>query len=132
MFSENEKLLLSKEDYQLLTAYLNGANGKTSFDYKNAVALKAELKKASLVEKSVLPDDVIRINSRVEVKTEETNQVMQFVLVTPEKANIKGGRVSVMSPIGTALIGYKKGQQVSWQVPSGKKTYTILDVVNGE
>ena len=132
MLTLNDKLVLSKEDYQLLTACLNGAKGKTSFDYKNAVALKAELQKASLVDKALLPQDVVRINSRVEVKTEETNQVMQFVLVTPEKADIKGGRVSVMSPIGTALIGYKKGQQVCWLVPSGKKTYTILDVINGE
>jgi Transcription elongation factor len=130
MLTINNDLVLRKDDYKLLVSYLNGANAKTAFDRRNAVALQAELKKAKLVEKDEFPGDAIGINSRVKVKTEETNDIMDITLVTPDKANIREGKVSVMAPIGTALIGFRKGQQIKWHVPSGKKTFTILEVIN--
>ena len=52
------------------------------------------------------------------------------MLVTPDKADIKQRRISVMAPIGTALIGFRQGEKVKWQVPAGKKTFTIMEVIN--
>jgi regulator of nucleoside diphosphate kinase len=126
----NKELVLRKDDYKLLISYLNGRGGKTAFDRRNAEELHAELKKAKLVNIDDFPLDVVRINSTVRIKAEDKNEVMEFMLVTPDRANIKEKRVSVMAPIGTALIGFRKGQQVKWQVPSGKKTFTILEVIN--
>ena len=126
----NNKLVLRTDDYKLLIAYLNGENGKTAFDKRNAEDLHAELKKATLVNKDDFPLDVVRINSTVRVKAEDKDEIMEFMLVTPDRANIKENRISIMAPIGTALIGFRKGQQVKWQVPSGKKIFTILDVIN--
>jgi regulator of nucleoside diphosphate kinase len=88
------------------------------------------LKKAKVVDKEDLPDDVVRLNSKVTVKEEKENKMMELTVVTPEKANIKERLISVMSPIGTALIGFRKGQRIRWKVPSGKKTFTIMDVQN--
>lgn len=130
MLQLNNELVLRTDDYKILIAHLNGGNAKTAFDPRNAEALHAELKKAKLVDKENFPEDVVRINSTVRVKAEEKNEVMQFMLVTPDKANFKEGKVSIMAPIGTALIGFRKGQQVKWKVPGGIKTFTILDVVN--
>jgi regulator of nucleoside diphosphate kinase len=126
----NKELVLRTDDYKLLISYLNGRSGKTAFDRRNAEELHAELKKAKLVNKEEFPLDVVRINSTVRVRAEEKDQIMEFKLVTPDRANIKERRISVMAPIGTALIGFRKGQQVKWQVPSGKRTFTILEVVN--
>jgi len=64
----------------------------------------------------------------VTVRDEKTNRVLLVKLVTPDKADIKEGKISVLSPVGTALIGYAKGAKISWQVPAGKKTFTILEV----
>ena len=61
---------------------------------------------------------------------EKENNVMELTVVTPEKANIKKRLISIMSPVGTALIGFRKGQQVKWKVPAGKKTFTIMNVEN--
>ena len=130
MLQLNNELVLTTDDYKILIAHLNGGNAKTAFDPRNAEALHAELKKAKLVDKENFPEDVVRINSTVRVKAEEKNEVMQFMLVTPDKANFKEGRISIMAPIGTALIGFRKGQQVKWKVPGGIKTFTILDVIN--
>ena len=130
MVQLNNELVLRTDDYKILVAWLNGGNAKTAFDPRNAAELYAELKKARLVDKENFPDDVVRINSTVRIKAEEKNEVMQFMLVTPDKANIKEKRISIMAPIGTALIGFRKGQQVKWKVPAGVKTFTILEVIN--
>ncbi len=57
---------------------------------------------------------------------------MEFMLVTPDKADIKDKKISVMAPIGTALIGFREGQQVKWRVPAGHKTFTIVEVINNQ
>ena len=126
----NKELVLRTDDYKLLISYLNGGNVKTAFDRQNAEDLHAELKKAKLVNKGDFPPDVVRLNSTVRIKAEDKNEIMEFMLVTPDKADIKAKRISVMAPIGTALIGFRKGQQVKWQVPAGKRTFTILEVIN--
>jgi regulator of nucleoside diphosphate kinase len=128
----NKRLVLRKDDYNLLTSYLTGGNRRTAFDRRNAEDLQGELKKATLVNKDDFPPDVVRINSIVRIKAEDKNEIMEFMLVTPDKADIKEKKISVMAPIGTALIGFRKGQKVKWQVPAGNKTFTILEVINQE
>lgn len=126
----NNKLVLRKDDYKLLTSYLNGRHGKTAFDRRNAEDLQTELKKAKLVNKDDFPEDVVRLNSKVRIKAEDKDEVMELMLVTPDKADIKEKRISIMAPIGTALIGFRQGQKIKWQVPAGKRTFTILEVIN--
>ena len=128
----NNQLVVMKDDYNLLKTYLNNRSGKTTFDRQNAEDLLAELKKAKLVSKDEFPADVVRLNSTVRIKPEDKDYVMELTIVTPDKADIKERKISIMSPIGTALIGFRQGENVKWQVPSGKKTFTILEVNNGK
>ena len=125
-----EQLILVKEDYDAMMNYLRGGTVSTAFDQHNKEELEAELKRAKLVSREECPRDVVRLNSTVTVKEENEKRLMQLTLVTPGKADIKQRRISVLSPIGTALIGFRKGQRVEWQVPSGKKTFTIVEVTN--
>ena len=55
---------------------------------------------------------------------------MELMIVTPDRANIKEKKISIMAPIGTALIGFRQGQKVKWKVPAGYKMFTILEVSN--
>lgn len=126
----NSQLVLRKDDYKLLISYLNGGYSKVAFDRRNAEGLQAELKKAKLVNKDDFPEDVVRLNSKVRIKAEDKDEVMELMLVTPDKADIKEKKISIMAPIGTALIGFRQGQKVKWQVPAGKRTFTILEVIN--
>lgn len=130
MQNKNNQLVLRKDDYKLLISYLNGGYRKTAFDRRNAEELHAELKKAKLVNKDDFPVDVVRLNSTVRIKTDGKDEIMELMLVTPDKADIKERKISIMAPIGTALIGFRKGQKVKWQVPAGKRTFTIMDVIN--
>jgi len=128
----NNQLVVMKDDYNLLKTYLNNRSGKTTFDRQNAEDLLAELKKAKLVSKDEFPANVVRLNSTVRIKPKDKDYVMELMIVTPDKADIKERKISIMSPIGTALIGFRQGENVKWQVPSGKKTFTILEVNNGK
>jgi regulator of nucleoside diphosphate kinase len=124
------RLVLAKEDYEVIMFYIRRGSPTITFNRQDAEELEIELKKAKVVDKEDLPDDVVRLNSKVTVKEEKENKMMELTVVTPEKANIKERLISVMSPIGTALIGFRKGQRIRWKVPSGKKTFTIMDVQN--
>ncbi|HEV8504464.1 MAG TPA: GreA/GreB family elongation factor [Chitinophagaceae bacterium] len=126
----NKRLVLLIDDYKLLNSYLNGGYSRTAFDRRNAEDLHTELKKAKLVKKDDFPGDVVRVNSKVRIKAEDKDEVMELMLVTPDKADIKEKRISIMAPIGTALIGFRQGQKVKWQVPAGQKTFTIMEVIN--
>jgi len=130
MQKQNNQLVLRKDDYEILISYLNNIHGRGAFDRKNAEELKNELKKAKLVNKANFPGNVVRLNSKVKIKSEKKDEIMELVIVTPDKANIKERKISIMAPLGTALIGFRQGQKVKWQVPSGKKTFTIMEVIN--
>ena len=130
MQKSRNNLILRKDDYEILQSYLKTGPNKHSFDRKNAEELKLELKKARLVSPDKFPEDGVRLNSKVKVKEEHNDKILEFILVTPDKADIKEGKISVMAPIGTALIGFRQGQKVNWQLPSGNKTSTIIEVCN--
>ena len=130
MQKTKNKLMLAKDDYNVIMSYIRRGLPTITFNRQDAEELEMELKKAEVVDKEKLPDDVVRLNSTVTVKEEKENKIIELTVVTPEKANIKQRLISIMSPIGTALIGFRKGQQVKWKVPAGKKTFTILDVQN--
>lgn len=124
------RLVLAKNDYEAIMGYIKLGAGRTSFNRHDAEELEKELKKATLVSREELPEDVVRLNSTVKIREEKTAKVMELTLVSPEKADIKQRKISILSPIGTALIGFCKGQVVIWNVPAGTKTFTILDVVH--
>jgi len=130
MKTKKSKLIIGKEDFETLNAYVRGLKSVRDFDRKNAASLEDELKKATVVEKEKLPGDVVRLNSRVIVQEGTKDKLIELVLVVPDKANIKERKVSVFAPIGTALIGFRQGQKVRWNVPAGSKTFTIMKVDN--
>jgi len=124
------RLVIAKDDYEIIMSYIKRGARTITFNRQDAEGLEGELRKAKLVNKEKLPADLVRLNSKVIIKDEKENKMIELTVVTPEKANIKQKHISIMSPIGTALIGFRKGQQVKWKVPAGKKTFTIMDVQN--
>lgn len=130
MQTVSTQLIVRVDDYKLLTAFLNNWYGNTLVERKSALDLQEELKHAHLVEKEEFPTDAVRLNSRVKIKADGRNDIMELVLVMPDKADMRERKISVVAPVGAALIGFRQGQQVSWQVPSGKRTFTILEVIN--
>ncbi|HEV2831050.1 MAG TPA: GreA/GreB family elongation factor [Hanamia sp.] len=127
--TENQVILL-KKDYEILNDYVKNLHGMRVNEKENFAKLSQELGKAQLVTEEDFPEDIVRIDSEVVIRDVETKRDMTITIVMPQNADIKQRKVSVLAPIGTALIGFRKGQKVSWEVPAGKKTFKIMEVNN--
>ena len=123
-------VILLKNDFEILNGYVKNLQGMQVNEKENFGKLYQELKKAQIRDAADFPDDIVRLNSTVVIKDLKTKGDMTITIVLPQKADIKQRKVSVLAPIGTALIGFRKGQTVSWQVPSGKKDFKIMEVSN--
>jgi len=123
---ENQ-LVIAHEDYEILSNYIRPV---VAFDRKNEALLLKEIEKAAIIKKDELPQDVVRLNSKVVIKEESKNKLIELVLVVPEKADIHQNMISVFAPIGIALIGFKQGEKVNCSTPVGNKFFTILKVCN--
>lgn len=123
-------VIITRTDYEILNSYVKNLHGMQVNERENFSKLSGELKKAQIVEDDSMPADIVRLGSTVVIKDLVTKRDMTVTIVLPSKADIKQKKVSVLAPIGTALIGFRKGQTVSWNVPSGKKDFKIVDVNN--
>lgn len=90
--------------------------------------LELTLSRAKIIEARDLPNDKIYILSRVTLKDLKTNEVFEYLLVSPEESNFEQNKISVTSPIGKSLLGKVKGETVDITVPAGALKYKILDV----
>jgi regulator of nucleoside diphosphate kinase len=96
---------------------------------KSAEKLESELLRAHVVPREKIPSDVVTMNSRVVFKNETTGEQREVTLVYPGSADIDAGKISVLVPVGAALLGMRVGQTIDWELPSGKKqTYRIVEV----
>ncbi|MEO8819830.1 MAG: GreA/GreB family elongation factor [Ginsengibacter sp.] len=123
-------VIITRTDYEILNSYVKNLHGMQVSEKENFSKLSGELKKAEIVDDEKLPTNIVRLGSTVVIKDLLTNRDMMVTIVLPLNADIKQKKVSVLAPIGTALIGFEKGQTVSWNVPSGKKDFKIVDVIN--
>jgi regulator of nucleoside diphosphate kinase len=123
-------VILLRNDFEILNGFVKNLQGMQVNEKENFSKLYEELKKAQIVDAENFPCDIVRLNSTVVIKDLKTKRDMTITIVLPQKADIKQKKVSVLAPIGTALIGFRKGQTVSWQVPSGKKDFMIMEVNN--
>ncbi|HVY75603.1 MAG TPA: GreA/GreB family elongation factor, partial [Puia sp.] len=117
-------------DYDTLISYSKNNRLPKSYDQKNVAELLGELKNGELTNRKNFPTDVVRIDSRVRVEDQSTRRILELMLVLPEKADLGSGKVSVMAPVGVALLGYRQGEEISWQVPAGRKHFKIVEVKN--
>lgn len=118
-------VIMSDADYFKLVRLVQQTQNSES-----KTLLSEELDRAVVVKPEAFPVHAIGINSLVTVVDQATHVERTFTLVMPSQADMKKRMVSVLSPMGTALIGFRKGEYVSWQMPGGLKHFQITDVVN--
>ena len=123
MNNQENNVILSKEDYQLITQHVT-PSGETD----NTMSLAYELSRAKIVDKADVPKDRVRLNAWVEIEDMDSKIKTRLSIVGPSEADMKQQKVSFLTPIGSALIGFKVGDQVEWRMPAGLKKYLILAV----
>lgn len=97
---------------------------------KEVQLLFEELQAGDLVNDSEIRPDVIRLNSYFEVEDERTKKVLGYTITLPNDANLQEKKISVLSALGIALIGFSEGMLVDCALPAGNKKLKILKVEN--
>lgn len=116
------RITVARSEHQQLLALAVSGNGSA------ADSLWGEMERASVVADPKLPTDVVRMGSRVQYRTDKGEE-LEVVLVFPAAADISEGKISVLTPVGAALIGLRTGQSITWQARDGRKhALTVLAV----
>ncbi|MBK1854150.1 nucleoside diphosphate kinase regulator [Verrucomicrobiaceae bacterium 5K15] len=87
-----------------------------------------ELDRASVISEGEVSRDLVTMNSEVSIINQDTAEKLQFTLVYPEDADVDAGKISVLSPIGCGMLGYKVGDEFEWQVPAGVRRFVVAKV----
>lgn len=119
-------IYISRDDYSKLRLLI------TTALYSDSSAalgkLRAELDRAFVVDPAAFPADVVTMNSTVEFEDLRTNEVETYTITFPENADIEQHRISILAPIGTALIGCRVGDLVKWSTPGGIRQLKVRRV----
>jgi regulator of nucleoside diphosphate kinase len=92
-------------------------------------SLKEELDRAHIVQPKDIPVDVVTMNSRVRLSDMSKGDEQVYTLVFPRDADATTGKISVLAPVGTAILGYRVGDMVEWPVPAGKRKLKIEEIL---
>jgi len=105
----NPAIVITESDFALLRRLAGHPN------------LAGELKKAVVVDSRSIPADVVTMNSRVRFENRNTGECRNVTIVFPQQANASMGLISVLTPVGTALLGLAVGQSIAWPFPDGSQ-----------
>lgn len=120
----NPSIFLSKNDYQALSLLLRAIK----FPQGSALKLKEELARAIVLASSEVPADSVGLNSEVHLEDLDRGEVETYTLTLPSKADPDRNRVSVLAPLGVALLGVRAGDQFEWYTPGGLRRLKALEV----
>ena len=123
--NEENEIIVTARDHAELSSVIAVA-GKVSQRVKWELRLlENELRRARIVAPEEVPPDVITINTRAELLDLETSERMEFTLVLPANENVNDGKISVLAPLGTAMLGYRVGDEFVWHVPHGLRRLKV-------
>ncbi|MGD9046324.1 MAG: transcription elongation factor GreA [Desulfobacterales bacterium] len=91
--------------------------------------LEFKLANVDVIETDKLPKDRVVFGSKVVLENIETGEDVIYQLVGPDESDIENGRISISSPLGKAIIGKKPGAELTLQVPGGKRSYELLEIL---
>ncbi len=91
--------------------------------------LRMEINRAEIVAPKDIPSDVITMNSTVSLVDLDTEEEETYTLVFPENADLERGKISILAPIGTAMLGYRVGDIFEWEVPAGVRKLRVEKIL---
>lgn len=122
-------ITITQHDYKKLLNCLQDARYSANVPTAAIAKLGDELKRAVKVDPEKIDVNVVTMNSRVSIEDIATRREFELTVVYPKNANINEKRVSVLAPIGTALLGYREGSIIEWEMPNGVKKLRVKKIL---
>jgi regulator of nucleoside diphosphate kinase len=120
---------ITEPDYHRLSGLIEITRERNGVDREYLNKLEAELDRAEIVDPKQISADVVTMRSKVRLKDLVSGEANIYSLVFPTEANFSEGKISVLAPIGTAILGYKRGDTIEWPVPSGVRRLKVDEVL---
>lgn len=127
--AEERAIFITEYDLARLEELLDKVSAEESRDSKHLKELEDELLRAEVVEPRDIPADVITMNSQVCLKDLDSGEELLYTLVFPGDARLEDNRISILAPVGTALLGYRVGDTIKWKVPGGIRRLKVKKIL---
>lgn len=127
--AEERAIFITEYDLARLEELLDKVSAEESRDSKHLKELEDELLRAEVVEPRDIPADVITMNSQVCLKDLDSGEELLYTLVFPGDARLEDNRISILAPVGTALLGYRVGDTIKWKVPGGMRRLKVKKIL---
>jgi regulator of nucleoside diphosphate kinase len=123
------KIIITETDFEQLQALLDSEFAAAIGPSEYLDDLRAELDRAEIVRPEDVPHNVVTMNSTVVLRDVDTKERETYTLVFPDAADIANDRLSVLAPVGTAILGERIGDVVRWRVPQGWRRLKVERVI---
>ena len=123
------RIFITEYDKERLEKILPVTPDNTNRNRQDLRNLAKELARAKIVPPERIPPDVVTMNSRVVLRDLNSDETMTYTLVFPKDADIDAGAISILAPVGTAIIGYAVGDVIEWPVPGGTRRIRIEQIL---
>ena len=127
-FMKKRAIIMTDGDHEELSEIIRAMDRLSERGRVEMSSLAAELARAEIVDADEIPPDVITMNSRAELLDLGTGERMEFTLVFPIDADIEANKISILAPLGTAMLGYRVGDEFEWVVPYGLRRLRVIAV----
>jgi regulator of nucleoside diphosphate kinase len=122
-------IYVTELDYHRLSGLIERTRERNGVDRQYLNNLEAELDRAEIVDPKDIPADVVTMRSKVRLKDLVSEDSNTYSVVFPTEADFAEGKISVLAPIGTAILGFRKGDTIDRQVPSGLRKLKVEEVL---
>jgi len=125
----SQDIFITESDINKLRKLLERRTRPGARDRQHLEMLAQELERAEVVHSESVPSDVITMHSHARVRDLDSGREIEYTLVFPADADINENKISVLAPIGTALLGSRAGDEFEWPVPGGKRRLKVVNVL---
>ena len=123
---------VTNQDLLRLRRVIGSASRTSVLDREHLEVLPAELDRAVIIDDEDIPPDVIRMRTHVRVRDSTSQQTEDYTLVYPWEADVHLNLLSVLAPLGTALLGYREGDHIDWRLPGGVRELRVERILGQE
>lgn len=125
--STTPNITLSELDADRLELLLEKVSNK---DIPIRDALEVEIGRATILPSKSMPKDVVTMNSTVKFKVSGSDETFELTLVYPKDLDDSGSKISILAPVGSALLGLKEGESIEWSKPGGGMMEVTIDSIS--
>ncbi len=125
---KTNRIIVSDRDARRLRVLVDQALHLGPREKEYALRLLGEIDRADIVPHEKLPEDVIALYSEVELEDLDDGEISKYTLVFPEEADVTEGKISILAPIGTGMLGFRVGNEFKWETPGGEMRLKVRKV----